>query len=462
VIFENVLYIGQQNGYVLILLFNIGLALKPLFALAIIAIFSIQAAYSAEYLPSFDQDIYLIGQWPVITVQDSTKNILIDASETIYITIQSDSDSSKQLELTETGQNTGIFTGTIRLSSDSNDTSALYVQDGDSFHAIYLSFIKTAKIKSDSGSSISPILVSTDKADYKVGEIIVISGSVSGGNSIYDVNLSVVDPHGNTIYTEAIDLSYILSFSTEINTENTGWTDSGNYKVLVWHESESQLAEVVFSFSSTYGKQETTDTIKIFNSGIKLDYTITSGKIVLVRADLAKNSLVFSIDVNSGGHLTVELPRYIMDSIDEDGDISYTVLMDNRGAESIEKTNPNERTLTIPYIHNTKTLEIIGTFLELNPQAAAPSTIIPDWVRNNAEWWSKDLIGTDDFVSGIQYLIVQGVIQGPFVSGEGGESSVIVPEWIKDTAGWWSEGLVSDGEFVNALQFLISQGIISL
>ena len=99
-IFENVLYIAQQNGYVLILLFNIGLALKPLFALAIIVIFSIQAAYSAEYLPSFDQDTYLIGQWPVITVQDSTKNTLIDASETIYITIQSDSDASKQLELT--------------------------------------------------------------------------------------------------------------------------------------------------------------------------------------------------------------------------------------------------------------------------------------------------------------------------------------------------------------------------
>jgi hypothetical protein len=427
----------------------------------ILAIFSIQAAYSVEYLPSLDKTIYAIGESPVITVQDSTKNIAIDAADTIYITVQSDSDSGKQLLLTETGQNTGIFSGTIRLSS-SADVDSLYVQDGDSFHAVYRSFIKTASIQSGPSSSASPILVSTDKADYKVGEIIVISGSVSVGDSSYDINLSIIDPHGNTIYSEAVDLSYVLKYSTEINTENTGWADSGNYKILVWHESESNLAELVFSFSSTYGKQETTDTIKIFNSGISLDYTLTSGKITLVKADLAKNSLVFSIDVNSGGHLTVKIPRYLMDATDEDGDISYTVLMDGRGAESVEKTNPNERTLTIPYIHNTRSISIQGTFLDLNPSTPAPSTVIPDWVRNNAEWWSKDLIGQGDFVSGIEYLILQGVIQVPFESENESESAVIVPGWIKDTAGWWAEGIVSDTEFVNALQYMIEQGIISV
>jgi len=438
------------------------LALKPLFALGIVAIFSASTAYSVELLPMFDKNTYSIGEWPVITVQDSSKNIQVDLAESITITILSDSDSDgKQLELTETGQNTGIFTSTIQLSSSPGIEKALYVQDGDSIHAMYLSFIKTAKIKSD--SDLSPILVSTDKADYKVGEIIVISGSVSGGNSSYDVNLSIADPHGNTIYTEAVDLSYVQRFSTEINTEITGWSDSGNYKILVWHESEDTQAETVFSFSSTYGMQETTDSIKIFNSPINLDYTITSGKITLVRADLAKNSLFFSIDVNSGGHLTVELPRYVMDAQGEDGDSDYRVLMDYRNAVFVEKKNPNERTLTIPYIHNTKTIEIVGTFLDLDPLSPAKSTVIPDWVRNNAEWWSKDLIGEGDFLSGIEYLIIQGVIQIPIIPEDNGsESSAFVPSWIKDTAGWWTEGLVSDSEFVNGLQYLISHGIITV
>ena len=412
----------------------------------------------------FDKNTYTIGEWPVITVQDSTKNIQANLAESITITILSDSYSDgKQLELTETGQNTGIFTGTIQLSSSPSIENVLYVQDGDSIHAMYLSFIKTAKIQSDSNSNLSPILVSTDKADYKVGEIIVISGSVSGGNSIYDVNLSIVDPHGNTIYTEAVDLSYVQKFSTEINTEITGWSDSGNYKILVWHESEDTQAEIVFSFSSTYGKQKTTDTIKIFNSPINLDYAITSGKITLVRANLEKNSLFFSIDVSSGGHLTVELPRYVMDAQDEDGDSDYTILMDYRNAVFVEKKNPNERTLTIPYIHNTKSIEIVGTFLDLDPSSPAESTVIPDWVRNNAEWWSKDLIGDGDFLSGIEYLIIQGVIQIPIIPADNGtESSSFVPSWIKDTADWWAEGLVSDSEFVNGLQYLISNGIITV
>ncbi len=414
----------------------------------------------------FDKNTYSIGEWPVITVEDTSQNNLPGAAESIIIAIQSDSDSvGTQLELVETGQNTGIFSGTFLLSSSLGISSVpkLIVQEGDSIHAMYLSFIKTAKIKSDSDSDLSPILVSTDKADYKVGEIIVISGSVSGGNSIYDVNLSIVDPHGNTIYTEAVDLSYVQKFSTEINTEITGWSDSGNYKILVWHESEYTQAEIVFSFSSTYGKQKTTDTIKIFNSPINLDYAITSGKITLVRADLGKNSLFFSIDVSSGGHLTVELPRYVMDSQDEDGDSDYTVLMDYRNAAFVEKKNPNERTLTVPYIHNTKSIEIVGTFLDVDPSAPSESTVIPDWVRNNAEWWSKDLIGEGDFLSGMEYLIIQGVIQIPIIpANNGSESSAFVPLWIKDIAGWWTEGMVSDSEFVNGLQYLISQGIITI
>ena len=35
---------------------------------------------------------------------------------------------------------------------------------------------------------------------------------------------------------------------------------------------------------------------------------------------------------------------------------------------------------------------------------------IPIWVKNNAEWWADDLIGDSDFVSGIQFLITEGIM----------------------------------------------------
>ncbi|KAG2472461.1 MAG: hypothetical protein NPMRD2_380001 [Nitrosopumilales archaeon] len=36
---------------------------------------------------------------------------------------------------------------------------------------------------------------------------------------------------------------------------------------------------------------------------------------------------------------------------------------------------------------------------------------IPNWIRNNAEWWSNDQITDSDFVSGIQYLISNGIMK---------------------------------------------------
>ena len=35
---------------------------------------------------------------------------------------------------------------------------------------------------------------------------------------------------------------------------------------------------------------------------------------------------------------------------------------------------------------------------------------IPDWIRNNAKWWSEGAITDADFVKGIQFLAQQGII----------------------------------------------------
>jgi len=35
---------------------------------------------------------------------------------------------------------------------------------------------------------------------------------------------------------------------------------------------------------------------------------------------------------------------------------------------------------------------------------------IPDWIRNNAHWWSQDLISEDEFVNSLKFLIQQGII----------------------------------------------------
>lgn len=87
---------------------------------------------------------------------------------------------------------------------------------------------------------------------------------------------------------------------------------------------------------------------------------------------------------------------------------------------------------------------------------------IPDWVRNNALWWSTNEIQDSDFATGIEYMIKEGIIKVPVTSSGQGKEDVVIPVWVKNSAGWWSEGLVSDREFTNGLQYLIENGVISV
>ena len=89
-------------------------------------------------------------------------------------------------------------------------------------------------------------------------------------------------------------------------------------------------------------------------------------------------------------------------------------------------------------------------------------TSIPDWIKNNAGWWSSGLIDDSSFVSGIQWLISTGIVNvPPTEQGTGGGASVI-PDWIKNNAGWWSNGQIPDSAFVSGLQWLISNGIMTI
>lgn len=85
---------------------------------------------------------------------------------------------------------------------------------------------------------------------------------------------------------------------------------------------------------------------------------------------------------------------------------------------------------------------------------------IPDWIRNNAGWWSTGQISDKEFVSSIQYMIDNQIIIIPDLSNSDAVGSDSIPDWIRNNASWWSVGQISDDEFVTAIKFLVEQGII--
>jgi len=123
----------------------------------------------------------------------------------------------------------------------------------------------------------------------------------------------------------------------------------------------------------------------------------------------------------------------------------------------VDVTNPESSQIPdIVDVTNPESSQIPDIVDVTNPESAQ----IPYWIRNNAKWWSEGSIGDSDFVSGIQYLMQQGVMKIPKTEQISGATSEIIPDWIKNNAGWWADGLISDDDFVNGIQYLVSDGII--
>jgi len=58
------------------------------------------------------------------------------------------------------------------------------------------------------------------------------------------------------------------------------------------------------------------------------------------------------------------------------------------------------------------TITIIG-FLGFSITASAADSAIPDWIKNNAKWWSEGSISDSDYVKSLEYLINNGMIDVP-------------------------------------------------
>nr|MBC8501592.1 hypothetical protein [Nitrosopumilus sp.] len=131
---------------------------------------------------------------------------------------------------------------------------------------------------------------------------------------------------------------------------------------------------------------------------------------------------------------------------------------------------------------------------------------VPTWVKNNAKWWSEGNIEDDTFVSGIQYLMKEKIVDIPdlpeqasekarpnFIDDTKDPQSYVdrynnedsykewfdenypdytieeavgvtqpIPGWIKNTASWWSEGMITEDEFIKGIEFLVEKRILNV
>lgn len=102
---------------------------------------------------------------------------------------------------------------------------------------------------------------------------------------------------------------------------------------------------------------------------------------------------------------------------------------------------------------------------------------VPEWIKNNAEWWSQGAIDDETFTNGIQFLIHEKMIDVPIglnISVDKDELSpeelkeleedkvIQIPKWIKNNAEWWSQGVITEDDFLKAIEYLVKNGIIEV
>lgn len=87
---------------------------------------------------------------------------------------------------------------------------------------------------------------------------------------------------------------------------------------------------------------------------------------------------------------------------------------------------------------------------------------LPEWLKNNAEWWADDSITDREFTDGIEYLIESKILSISDKVKSRGSDNVDVPDWIKNNAKWWAEGKIGDDEFLSGIHYLVEEGIIKV
>ena len=164
-------------------------------------------------------------------------------------------------------------------------------------------------------------------------------------------------------------------------------------------------------------------------------------------------SVSYEISVLESGNEIYKTNGISTDSREEPNTVEFFVPENVDGPITVMFENLDENSLAK-----------VGLPIAVNAVDGTPTNgdiSIPEWVRNNAKWWSEGGISDSDFASGIEFMIKEGIIKVPASSGAESKETKI-PEWVRNSAAWWSEGIISDNEFANGLQYLIKSGIISV
>ena len=273
--------------------------------------------------------------------------------------------------------------------------------------------------------------ITTDKSVYYEGGAMLVSGIVSTELPVTSISVVVFDPMRSTFVAVAPTMSNSDgSFSVSIRVGGPLWTDYGSYPVQVTSENTSKETMIEFLESSSSSPSSSSP-----SSSSPSSQTTTQPK------SQPEPQPKPQPEPQPKPQPELEIPAPFVDELKDPQ--SYV----NRYQNEINY----KEWFDANYPQYSSIYQAVGLEEPVN---------VPDWIKNNAGWWSSGSISDFTFVTGIEFMLENNIIILSNVSSSENISDDSIPDWIKNNAGWWSEEKISDDEFVSSLKFLIQEGII--
>lgn len=90
------------------------------------------------------------------------------------------------------------------------------------------------------------------------------------------------------------------------------------------------------------------------------------------------------------------------------------------------------------------TIALIG-IVGFSITALAADSAVPDWIKNNAYWWSQGSISEAEYITSLEYLIINGIVQIPIPITEvsAAETAITDDERAQSFVVTFSDGLIN-------------------
>ena len=372
---------------------------------------------------------------------------------------------------------------------------------------LFISIIGQATAEKESVTDFGSLAIDNDSFFITQDEFVIlnISGEIENPRGLR-LYILVDKPDGSILEMKIFptrDGQFFTSIWLDV------YWEKGEYAVTAIYD-EQEIGKVSFEVTGTQAPKFLSQTNLVTMELEREEYTISKGETVYV-------------EING------QVSNYIESSV-----ILFKVLKPDNSIQEFpitaERTGEYDMRITIRDDWQAGKYDITATYLEegfgpitfslfkaytANQEDVAESqplqnntTIeikpIPEWIKNNAKWWSEGQVDDGTFVSGIQFLMTEKIIDIPdlpeseskkprlsFVDPEKDPQSYVdrynneasykewfdknypdytieeavgiqesIPGWIKNNAEWWSQGLITEDDFVNGIEFLVKNGII--